>query len=77
MNGIIYKNVSDESIFFRDQLNAKCFDDIWADILGYTDHIINLVKPRKLLFIGFDGVAPRAKMNHQRARRFRSSTHAI
>jgi 5'-3' exoribonuclease 1 len=74
MNGIVYKCVSDESIFFRDQLNAKCFEDIWADIIGYTDHIVNLVRPSRLLFIGFDGVAPRAKMNHQRARRFRAAT---
>lgn len=48
-------------------------DEIWVHIMKYIDDIVQLVKPTTLLFIAVDGVAPRAKLNQQRARRFRTA----
>ena len=49
-----------------------CFEAI----LAYIDALIDMAAPRKLVFIAVDGPAPRAKMNQQRGRRFRTAFDA-
>lgn len=56
--------------------NADDLEELWADVLKQIDELVHLLKPKKTLFLAVDGVAPRAKMNHQRARRFNAAKEA-
>jgi 5'-3' exoribonuclease 1 len=59
----------------NDTLSLRMTDeDIFKNIEGYMDVIIcQIIKPKASIFIAIDGVAPRAKLNQQRGRRFRSA----
>jgi 5'-3' exonuclease len=47
--------------------------ELYSNLTRYLDEIMERIKPRSLLYISIDGVAPRAKLNQQRARRFTSA----
>lgn len=73
MNGIIHNcsHPNDEDAHFR-----MSETDIFIAIFGYIEHIFLKIKPKELFFLAVDGVAPRAKMNQQRSRRFRTAKEA-
>ena len=51
-------------------------EQIFTAIFAYVDLLFGKIKPKKLFFMAVDGVAPRAKMNQQRSRRFRTAKEA-
>ncbi|WAR13782.1 XRN1-like protein [Mya arenaria] len=52
------------------------FDNLYLDMNGIVHFLFRMIKPQKVFFMAVDGVAPRAKMNQQRGRRFRSAREA-
>ncbi len=47
--------------------------EVFRNICYYVDRIVtDIAQPRELIYMAIDGVAPRAKMNQQRSRRYRS-----
>lgn len=68
MNGIIHNCTHKDG----DSATTRVTEEkMMIAIFNYIEHLFGKIKPKKLFFMAIDGVAPRAKMNQQRARRFR------
>ncbi|KAH9809302.1 hypothetical protein Tdes44962_MAKER06162 [Teratosphaeria destructans] len=74
MNGIIHNCTHSNSDSQHTTHTPE--DEMFIKIFNYIEHLFGKIKPQKLFFMAIDGVAPRAKMNQQRARRFRTALDA-
>jgi 5'-3' exonuclease len=65
---ILKENPDYDLIKNQDKLETKMFNRI----IEYMEEILDYIQPTDLIYIAIDGVAPMAKMKHQRLRRFKS-----
>lgn len=68
MNGLIHPSTHPE-----DRPPPETEEEMIQEVLKYTERMILMSKPRNLLYLAIDGVAPKAKLKQQRSRRFRSA----
>lgn len=81
MNGVVHNCArgssapgEPDSARYHTTANApRAFADTFLAVFKYLDNLFALVAPRRVVYLAIDGVAPRAKMNQQRSRRFRSA----
>ncbi|KAG4306196.1 hypothetical protein PORY_000184 [Pneumocystis oryctolagi] len=71
MNGIIHN-----CTHMNENKKEVPENEAFIAIFKYIEHLFDTIKPKKLFFLSVDGVAPRAKMNQQRSRRFRAAKEA-
>ena len=70
MNGIIHNCTHTND--FDASSKAPSEEEMVQAMYRYLEKLFNAVKPRKYFVMAIDGCAPRAKMNQQRQRRYRS-----
>ncbi|CAK7270581.1 exonuclease II Exo2 [Sporothrix epigloea] len=70
MNGIIHNCTHSDS---DDATTRMSEEEMFIRIFNYIEHLFGKIKPKQMFFMAIDGVAPRAKMNQQRSRRFRTA----
>ena len=68
-NSIIYDT------YHNQRQTGEVFTEEWLiqGVIQQINHYINIIRPTHTLYIAFDGVAPLAKMEQQRTRRYKGA----
>ena len=81
MNGIIHgcshnnSNATEDDGGSFDTVSKITHEEIFQNVCYYLDRVVgDIVQPKEVVYMAIDGVAPRAKLNQQRSRRYRSGT---
>ena len=73
MNGIIHSSSHSNTLghLIPHLSSASEIQEMLRRAFAYIEMLFQTVKPKKLFYLSLDGVAPRAKMNNQRERRYK------
>ncbi|XBW36658.1 hypothetical protein QEN19_002232 [Hanseniaspora menglaensis] len=72
MNGLIHPCTHP-----TDRPAPESEEEMILEVLRYTERLLLMAKPRNLIYMAIDGVAPKAKLNQQRARRFKTAQETV
>lgn len=72
-NSIIYDSYNDLKSTFDNMTVKEVEDAIINEVISRIENYICMIKPTQTVYIAFDGVAPFAKMNQQKTRRYKTS----
>ena len=67
-----YNKIRNASVYRDLDYKTSLETEIYIKIDAYLNYLIDYISPTELIYMAIDGVAPRAKMEQQRVRRYRS-----
>ena len=64
LNGIVHNCIHGNDPKRHERISKlNDLEEVWAAVMQAIDELVHSVKPKKVLLLAVDGVAPRAKMN--------------
>lgn len=69
--------MQESGCFLKNKVKPLTEEQIIERVIEYLLELVRVANPKKFLYIALDGVAPRAKINQSRDRRFKSGVEDI